>query len=55
MEGGESALMLLRGEPGKAYMGNCLLVAVDDRTSLAISELSRRSHLYVDLGRLLVW
>ena len=52
MEGSESAFMFFSGESGSAYLGIDLLVAVDDRTTLALSELPRRSYIYVDPGRL---
>ena len=55
MEGGEFVVMLFRGESGSTYMGICLLVATDSWTTPAISELSRRSCLYVDPCRLLAW
>ena len=52
MEGGESAIMLFKGELGSAYMGIGLLVADEDKTSRALSELPRRSCVYADPNKL---
>ena len=53
LEGGESFVMLSRGEFGSTYMGICLLAMADSWTTPFISELYRQSHLYVDPDRLL--
>ena len=40
MDGGES-VMLFQGESGSTYMGICLLVVADDKTSPDLLELSK--------------